>query len=73
MSAPTLDVASDPNCLGMVKHFHSLIPMAQEARKPLFHLKSADGALGAHQQSVTAARLFFEDLTRRVLISAEVK
>ncbi len=64
----------DPDCLGLVKHFHSLIPMAQEARKPIFKLRSADGAIGAHQKAVTAAYAFFEELTRRVLnrIAVEV-
>lgn len=58
---------ADEHCLGLVKHFHSLIPMAQEARKPVFTLRSADGAIGAHQQAVSLARVFFEDLTRTVL------
>lgn len=57
----------DPDCLGLVKHFHSLIPMAQEARKPIFKLRSADGAIGAHQQAVTSAYAFFRELTTRVL------
>ena len=57
----------DPHCLGMVKHYHSLIPMGQEARKPLFKLRSADGAIGAHQQAVSAAFTFFKQLTERVL------
>jgi chromosome partitioning protein len=57
----------DKNCLGLVKHFHSLIPMAQEARKPVFALRSADGAIGAHQQAVARSRVFFEELTRTVL------
>jgi hypothetical protein len=32
--------------IAQLKNFRSLIPMAQEARKPIFHLKPADGALG---------------------------
>ncbi|HEY5287625.1 MAG TPA: AAA family ATPase [Solirubrobacteraceae bacterium] len=51
----------DPACLAMLRHYHSLIPMGQEVRKPIFALKPADGALGAHQQAVTAA---FEDFAR---------
>lgn len=57
----------DPLCLGLVKHFHGLVPMAQEARKPVFNLRSADGAIGAHQQAVSSARQFFDVLARRVL------
>lgn len=38
----------DPSCLARLKHYRSLMPMAQEARKPIFHLTPADGAIGAH-------------------------
>lgn len=59
--------ADDPNCLGMIKHYYSLAPMGQEARKPVFLLRSADGAIGAHQQAVRDAYGHFETLTRRLL------
>lgn len=39
---------NDGNMIGPIKHFRSLIPLAQEARKPIFALTPADGALGAH-------------------------
>ncbi len=60
-------VAEDPECLGLVKHYHSLAPMAQEARKPVFLLRSADGAIGAHQRAVQAAYGLFQDLACRIL------
>lgn len=60
-------VEDDPYCLGFVKHFHSLVPLGQEARKPIFMLKSADGALGAHQQAVARARTDFEALASSIL------
>ena len=49
-----------PHCpdgqqIAQLKNFRSLIPMAQEARKPIFHLKPADGALGAHLTAANAA------------------
>jgi len=53
---------SDPNCLGLLKHYRSLMPMAMEARKPIFHLKSADGAIGAHTYAVKACERDFRDL-----------
>jgi cellulose biosynthesis protein BcsQ len=59
--------ADDEYCLGLIKHYHSLAPMAQEARKPLFLLRSADGAIGAHQQSVRDAYGHFETLAIRLL------
>jgi cellulose biosynthesis protein BcsQ len=49
-SAPSTEV--DPECLATLKHCRSLMPMAQEVRKPIFHLKAADGALGGHAHAV---------------------
>lgn len=60
-----VDMSSDPNCLGLLKHYRSLMPMAQEARKPIFHLKPADGAIGAHSYAVRdAGKDFFRLATR---------
>ena len=49
-SLPT--VGSDPFNLALLKHYRSLMPLAMEARKPMFLLKSADGAIGSHLESV---------------------
>lgn len=57
-------VTADPHCLAMLKHYRSLMPMALESRKPVFHLKPADGAIGAHAAAVTAAYKDFERLAR---------
>jgi chromosome partitioning protein len=56
----------DPACLAMLRHYHSLIPMGQEARKPIFALKPADGAIGAHQQAVNAAFGDFAQLAEHI-------
>ncbi len=60
----------DPRCLATIKHFRSLVPLAQEARKPIFHLKPADGAIGSHAAAVIDARRDFralaDKLARRV-------
>lgn len=61
------NVQGDLNCLAMLKHYHSLIPMAMEARKPIFLLKPADGAIGAHYQAVQRAYLDFKALTENIL------
>lgn len=66
-SLPPPAATVDPHCLGLIKHYYSLAPMAQEARKPVFLLRSADGAIGAHQQAVRDAYGHFESLTRRLL------
>ena len=61
-----ISVKDGPNCVGLVKHYQSLIPMAQEARKPIFALRSADGAIGAHQRAVRAAHGHFKDLATSI-------
>lgn len=61
------DAADDPHCLGLLKHHHSLVPMSQEARRPIFLLRSGDGAIGAHQQAVQAAYRHFELLARAIV------
>lgn len=38
--------------LARMRHYSSLLPMARAARKPMFRLTSADGAIGAHQSAV---------------------
>jgi len=45
------------------------MPMAQEARKPMFLLKPADGAIGGHQTAVSNCRDDFKALTKRILTS----
>jgi len=62
--APT--VANDPHCFGLLRHYRSLMPMAQEARKPIFHLKPADGALGSHALAVEDARRDFKTLAQKI-------
>ncbi len=56
----------DPHCLATVKHYRSLIPMAQEARKPIFMLQPSDGAIGSHAEAVTAAGEDFRQLEQRI-------
>ena len=61
------DVVEDPNRIGLVRHYQSLMPMAQDARKPVFFLKPADGAIGAHAQSVSKCYNDFRRLTESIL------
>jgi hypothetical protein len=62
-----LSVETDPNALAMLKHFKSLMPMAQDARKPMFHLTSADGAIGGHAAAVQDCKTQFKNLADRLL------
>ena len=65
--SPDKTVENDDNCLALLKHYHSLIPMAMEARKPIFLLKPAEGAIGAHYQAVLRAFQDFKSLTESIL------
>jgi chromosome partitioning protein len=58
--------ASDPNRLALLKHYQSLMPMAQESHKPIFHLKPADGAIGAHTSAVKNVYKDFKDLSEKI-------
>lgn len=56
----------DENSLATVKHYRSLVPMAQEARKPIFKLTSADGARGAHATAALDAYDDFKELAETI-------
>ena len=59
--------SEDKECLMTLKHYRSLIPMGQEARKPIFKLLSADGAIGSHAQAVQEAYNDFDSLAEKLL------
>jgi cellulose biosynthesis protein BcsQ len=60
------DEAHD-ECLARLKHYRSLMPMAQEAHKPIFHLSAADGAIGSHSYAVKDAWGDFKILAEKIL------
>ncbi|MBO9616480.1 MAG: AAA family ATPase [Dyadobacter sp.] len=62
-----LTVNDDPYCLALLKHYHSLIPMAMEARKPIFLLKPSDGAIGAHLGAVKSSYADFYSFTNKIV------
>jgi cellulose biosynthesis protein BcsQ len=67
--APTAgQTEKDPHCLGLIKHYRSLMPMAQESRKPMFKLTSADGAVGSHARLVQDAGRSFRSLADRIAV-----
>ena len=53
-----VSIGEDPNALASLKHYRTLMPLAQEARKPIFNLTTADGVSGSH---FTAAKRTFGD------------
>jgi cellulose biosynthesis protein BcsQ len=62
------DVDNDPNRLAQLKDYRSLMPMAQEVRKPMFLLKPADGAIGGHQAAVQECYNDFAELARIIAL-----
>ena len=70
-SSPPI-IVQDPYCLSLLKHYPSLMPMAMEARKPIFFLKSADGAIGAHIEAVKSCNADFQKLAGKIASSAGI-
>lgn len=60
----------DPHHLATLPHYRGLMPMAQEARKPMFLLTPADGAIGSNAAAVQDCRRGFEALARRIAAAA---
>ncbi len=65
-AAKAILAEDDPHCLSMLKHYRSLMPMAQEVRKPMFFLKPADGAIGAHVAAVQDCYRDFRGLAQQI-------
>lgn len=67
-----IPVANDPYMLALLKHYRSLMPMAMEANKPIFFLKSADGAIGSHQEAVASCYTDFKNLAGKIAANAGI-
>jgi hypothetical protein len=66
-SACGLDLVQDDlNCLATIKRYRSLMPLAQEARKPMFLLRAADGAIGSHASAVQDCYRAFRALALKI-------
>ena len=57
----------DKYLLAHLKDYRSLMPMAQEKNKPIFLLKPADGAIGAHYKAVQDCYKDFKSLTEKII------
>jgi chromosome partitioning protein len=66
-------VTNDPNCLATLKNYRSLMPLAQEARKPMFHLKAGDGALGSHAAAALDVYRDYKHLALRIAESCSIR
>ena len=61
------DPERDPNRIATLKHYRSLVPLAQDARKPIFKLSAAEGAIGAHSVAAREAYTDFKHLAEEIL------
>ena len=61
-----------PDCIATVKHYRSLIPLGQNARKPIFRLSVADGAFGSHAAASREAFDDFKGLAEEILRRAGI-
>lgn len=72
-STQTPSVYNDNFNLAQLKHYRSLMPLAMEANKPMFFLKPADGAIGAHVEAVKSCYQDFLALAQNVAGHAGIK
>lgn len=52
--------------IATIRNYRSLMPLAHDARKPMFDLKAADGALGSTQTFVQTCYRDFRDLVEKI-------
>lgn len=62
-----LTLNTDPSYLGLLKHYRSLFPMSMGAKKPMFLLRPADGAIGAHLYAVEKCYEDFKKLCEKII------
>ena len=65
-------VEHDPYNLALLKHYRSLMPLAMDAHKPMFSLRPADGAIGAHVEAVSKCYQDFLQLAERIAKQAGI-
>jgi len=69
-TAPTIE--EDPYALALLRHYKSIVPIGQEARKPIFTLKTADGVSGSQLTTVGQAYKDFKALAINILAKANL-
>lgn len=60
------DTEKDPNQIGLVRNYQSMMAMSHESRKPVFNLKPADGAIGSHLRVVRESEETYEQLAKTI-------
>lgn len=72
LDEPGEQMVPDPNLIGTIRNYLSLMPLAQDARKPIFDLRPADGAIGGHYYAVQSAGEDFAKLSTSLLRACSV-
>ena len=62
----SLTIDTDPDRIAKLKDYRSLMPLAQEAHKPTFFLKPADGAMGSHMNAVLQVYKDFRSVADKI-------
>lgn len=57
----------EPFEIGKIPNLHSLAPMSQSSRKPIFALTGKDGVVGAHFAKVKEAKDIFSIVSSKIL------
>ena len=60
-------IDDDEHLLAHLRDYSSLMPLAQEANKPMFMLKSADGIIGAQHKAVSGCYGDFNSLAKKIM------
>ena len=63
----TVSFDQDPNCLGVLKDYRSMVSIAQEMHKPMFNLTAADGMIDGHMISVRKCHKDFRQLADKIM------
>ncbi|PUE09437.1 hypothetical protein B9Z51_11255 [Limnohabitans sp. T6-5] len=71
-SADIPKIEDDSFALAWLRHYKSIMPIGQEARKPIFSLKTADGVSGSQMATVRAAYEDFQNLATHILLKANL-
>lgn len=61
------DIPPKPYELGQIPNLHSLAPMSQSRRKPIFNLTGKDGVVGAHFAKVRESREIFGQVAQSIV------
>lgn len=69
---PVVTGATDRFQLASLRNYRSLMPLAQDARKPMFDLRAGDGALGSTGRLVQTCYREFANLADRVMTVAGI-